>query len=259
MERHEDYTGLAAIAWDVFSGTEPGPDVPYFERILRDHPGRALDVGCGTGRLLLAYLQAGYAIEGVEPSADMRAILHRKAAEMKLKPVVYDQVMQELDLPHTYRVILVPCGSLQLVTDYNEAREAVRRLRAHLEPGGILVLTSYNMLDIYGATPSGPDDWRFRARQALPDGTELEKTSRLEQLDRLDQTLRSTVRYRRLRGDEVIEEELCNGDERWFLIHDLTLLLESSGFGDIRVIGNYTDNPPQESDYVFCFTATTRE
>ena len=258
MQQHEDYTGLAAVAWDLFSGTEPGPDVPFFERLLREHPGRALDVGCGTGRLMLAYLQAGYEIEGVEPSADMRAILHRKAAELNLKPVVYDQVMQELDLPRTYRVILVPCGSLQLVTDFHEAREAVRRLHAHLDPGGILVLTSYNMIDIYGAKPAGPDEWRFRARQALPDGTELEKTSRLDHLDLLDQTLKSTVRYRRLQGDEVIEEELCNGDERWYLIRDLTLLLEASGLREIRVTGNYTDNPAQASDYVFCFTATAR-
>ncbi len=66
MTRMADYTGLAAMARDLFSGPEPGRDDACFTRILQEHPGRALDVGCGTGRLLLAFLQAGYDIEGVE-------------------------------------------------------------------------------------------------------------------------------------------------------------------------------------------------
>ena len=256
MQRSADYTGLGAIAWELFSGTEPGPDSPFFERFLRDHRGRALDVGCGTGRLLLEYLQAGFDVEGVEPSTDMRTILHRNAAQLGLQPVVYDQMMQALDLPHTYQVIFVPCGSIQLVINRDEALEALRRFHAHLEPGGRLVLTSYNMLSILGAKPGEGDEWGFRARKTLPDGTDLDKHVRLDHLDLLDQTLKSTVRYRRLQGDEVIEEQYCTGDERWYFIHDLSLMLEATGFRDVRVTGNYADAPPAESDYVFCFAAT---
>lgn len=79
MHRLADYTGLGAVAWELFSGTEPGRDHPYFERVLIQNPGLALDVGCGTGRLLLDFLRAGHEVEGVEPSADMRTILQRNA------------------------------------------------------------------------------------------------------------------------------------------------------------------------------------
>jgi len=256
MPRMEDYTGIGAVAWELFSGTEAGRDYPFFERVLQEHPGRALDVGCGTGRLLLNFLQTGYDVEGVEPSTDMRSILQRNAAGLGLKPVVYDQLMQTLNLPHMYQTILVPCGSFQLVIDRGEAFEALRRFHAHLESGGILVLTLYNMLGLFGGTLEGSGDWGLRARQALPDGTELEKHARLDGLSKLDQTLASTLRYRRLRGQEVVEEEFCNGDMRWYVMNELAVMLEHVGFGNIRVTGNYTDAAPTDDDEVFSVLAS---
>jgi len=258
MTRRDDYTGLAAVAWELFSGSDPGRDHSFFENILQARPGRSLTVGCGTGRLLLPLLEGGYDIEGVEPSADMRAILHRAAASRFLQPVVYDQLMQTLDLPHTYQTILVPCGSFQLVTDRLEAFEALRRFHAHLEPGGLLVLTIANMLGVFGVTLEEPGDWGLRARQPLPDGTELEKHARLDHIDKLDQSLGSTLRYRRMRGSDIVEEEFCNGDMRWYVMHELTLMLQLVGFSEVRVTGAYTDAAPTDSDDVLCFLATRK-
>lgn len=256
MTRQADYTGLGATAWDLFSGTEPGRDYPFFARILADNPGRALDVGCGTGRLLLDFLHAGYDVEGVEPSADMRMILHRNAADRGLKPVVYDQLMQTLDLPHTYQTLLVPCGSFQLVIDRAEAFEALHRFYTHLDPGGLLVLTISNMLGLFSVTLEGPGDWGLRARQPLPDGTEVEKHARLDRLDKLDQSLESTLRYRRLRGEAVVEEVFCNGDMRWYVVNELAVMLEHVGFSSIRVSGTYTDAAPTDDDEWFTFSAS---
>jgi SAM-dependent methyltransferase len=257
MTRTDDYTGLAAVAWELFSGTDTGRDYAFLERVLKENPGRTLEVGCGTGRLLLHFLRAGYEVEGVEPSFDMRTILQRNAVGLGLEPVVYDQSMQELDLPHRYRTILIPCGSFQLVIDHGEAFEALRRFHAHLEPGGILVLTLYNMLSILGVTLDGSGEWGLRACQLLPDGTEMQKHARLDSLSKLDQTLASTLRYRRLRGEEVVEEEFCNGDMRWYVMHELSMMLKHVGFGNVRVTGNYTDAAPTDGDEVLSFVAST--
>ncbi len=249
----EDYTGLAAVAWELFSGEEPGRDHPFFARLLAVNPGPTLDVGCGTGRLLLPLLEAGHEVEGVEPSADMRAILHRRAADRGLTPVVHDQAMQALDLPRAYRIIFVPCGSFQLVLDRAEARETLRRFHAHLEPGGVLVLIVYPMWDVE-RTALG--EWAFRAREPLPDGSELQKHARVDAVHLIDQTLEETVRYRRLRDGEVVEEQLSSGGERWYYPHELTLMLERAGFGEVRITGNYTDAAPTDGDHVLGFVAT---
>jgi hypothetical protein len=198
-------------------------------------------------------LRAGLSVDGVEPSADMRAIIRRNGTDLTPQPVVFDQVMERLDLPHRYRTIVVPCGSFQLVRDREAAFEALRGFHAHLEPGGVLVLTIHNMLGIVGARLEEPGEWGLRARQSLPDGTVLEKHARLDQLDQIDQTLDSTVRYRRVRGEEVVEEQFSDGGMRWYFVHELQLMMEHTGYRDIQVTGTYSYALPTVDDEVWCF------
>lgn len=250
----EDYTGLAATVWDVFSGDEPGRDHAFFERAVAVGRGVALDVGCGSGRLLRPFLRAGLEVEGVDPSADILAICRRRAEAEGLFPVLYQRTMQELDLPRDYRTIFVPCGSFQLVVDRAEAFEALRRFHGHLEPGGTLILTVFNRWREMTAERMGK--WVLRHRESLRDGTELVKHARVESQNLLDQTLAVTVRYRRERDGLIVEEQMCPTTERWYFVHELTLMLEAVGFHDIRVTGNYTDDPPTDEADVLAFFAT---
>jgi SAM-dependent methyltransferase len=103
----------------------------------------ALDVGCGTGRLLLDYMQQGLDVDGMDNSPEMLSILRQKAAALGLTPQVYLQTMETLDLPRRYRVILVPSSSFQLLAEPAAAAEALRRFHAHLEPGGVLVMSLF--------------------------------------------------------------------------------------------------------------------
>src|SRR5918997_3674650 len=48
-----DYTGLAATAWELFSTDEAGPDDAFFRGIVAQFGEPALDIGCGSGRLLV--------------------------------------------------------------------------------------------------------------------------------------------------------------------------------------------------------------
>jgi SAM-dependent methyltransferase len=250
----EDYTGLGAIAWELFSGEEPGADHDFFRRLIEASGGPALDVGCGTGRLLLPYLSAGLEVEGVDPSADMLAICRQRAEARGLTPILYQQTMQALDLPRRYRTIFVPCGTIQLVVERDEAFEALRRFHAHLEPGGTLVLTVFNRWR--ERAEEQLDEWKSRARAPLPDGTELAKHARTETCNLVEQTLTMTVRYQRLREEQVIEEQLCLAPERWYFKHEMTLMLEKLGFRDVRVTGNYTDAEFSDPHYVMAFIAT---
>ena len=98
--------GLVSRWWAEFN-TE-GPEIEYFQRFVeRGQP--ALDVACGTGRLLIPWLKAGLDVEGVDISDDMLALCRERGEREGLSPTLYAQSMHELDLPRRYRTIVV-CG-----------------------------------------------------------------------------------------------------------------------------------------------------
>src|SRR3954471_4387091 len=103
--------GLVAKWWSEFN--VDGPEVPYFQAIIERFGQPALDVACGTGRLLLPYLRAGLDVDGCDISEDMLALCREAAAREGLSPTLYAQAMYELDLPRRYRTIVV-CGGLGL-------------------------------------------------------------------------------------------------------------------------------------------------
>ncbi len=69
-----DYRGLAAECYDLWFGAEPFWDQAFFHQRLCRNGGVALEIACGTGRLLVPFLRDGLAVEGVDASAEMLEI-----------------------------------------------------------------------------------------------------------------------------------------------------------------------------------------
>lgn len=108
-----EYHGLMVATWDLFRGdTSNWEDRAFFLELIRRTGQPVLDVGCGTGRLLLDYLAQGIDIDGIDNSPDMLGLLQKKAQALNLQPRVYQQEMQALDLPTS---LWVNPGPLQLL------------------------------------------------------------------------------------------------------------------------------------------------
>ena len=57
FDERDLFTGLSALHWSTTSTTDPRRDKPFYKGILEKAEGRALELGCGAGRLLLTFLQ----------------------------------------------------------------------------------------------------------------------------------------------------------------------------------------------------------
>src|SRR5688500_12246023 len=105
IDEAELYSGHAALMWAAYD--ETGWDHDYYKRVLEKNGGIALDIGCGTGRLLRRYLKAGLNVEGVDIAADMLEHCRRLAEADGLTVTLYNQPMQALDLPKKYDTIYI--------------------------------------------------------------------------------------------------------------------------------------------------------
>lgn len=89
--------GLVARWWAEFN--TDGPEIGYFKGLIQRFGEPAVDVACGTGRLLIPFLREGLDVDGCDISRDMLALCDHKARTQGLSPRLYEQPMHDLDLP----------------------------------------------------------------------------------------------------------------------------------------------------------------
>jgi SAM-dependent methyltransferase len=254
-----NWTGLAAQAWDPSGGDKAQQDHDFILSILQQQPGPALDVGCGTGRLLLRYLRAGFEVDGIDTSADMLAICRKKAVALGVMPNLYQQAMQRLDVPRRYATIYIPCGTFCLITERQEAWETLVRLYAHLEDDGVLVFNlfwPFSAGEPLSANPLGQQDgWGELWSHTQPDGSSIAQHLMRLKVDRVEQLLVAKRRYQQIVDGQVVAEEIFDANERWYFKHEMFLLLEKAGFQTISAIGDWTNLPFAEPHSSLVFIA----
>ncbi|MFV0533009.1 MAG: class I SAM-dependent methyltransferase [Cumulibacter sp.] len=112
-----------------------------FTRLITNAGGAALELGSGTGRLMLRLLAAGYQVEGVEISDEMIAECLAEADRLGLKPVVHHGSFAPLDESLSgYSAIYCPLNAFSFIIDDDMAVTAVRSYVAALNRGGVLAL-----------------------------------------------------------------------------------------------------------------------
>lgn len=260
IEPQSWHRGLVARWWSLFR--VGGPEVEYFRRFVEaGEP--ALDVACGTGRLLVPYVEAGLDVDGCDVSADMIALCASAAEAVGASPDLHCQAMHELDLRRRYRTIYV-CGGLGLGSTREQDQEALRRLYEHLEPGGLLVLDNevpYSDPAHWGLWPRGtrgslPERVQPPGeRQLGPDGDEYALQSRLLSLDPLLQQQSWEINAHRWRDGELIAEETHRLTANLYFMGEVVMMLELSGFSDVEVRGGYNDQPPTPDDTFLVYLA----
>jgi ubiquinone/menaquinone biosynthesis C-methylase UbiE len=248
-----EYRGLIAQAWDLLRGdTSDWGDRPFYRDIIRASGQPALDIGCGTGRLLLDYLADGIDIDGVDSSPEMLEIFRQKAQKRGLHPTLYQQNMEALDLPRSYRTIIVPSSSFQLITDPHDAAEAMRRFLHHLEPRGTLVLPFMIPWDGPATESIVAVDWEVVAEQVRPeDGLLIRRWTRAT-YDLAQQLEHTEDRYEVIREGEIIESEHHSRSpaSRWYTPAQAIKLYEDAGFITIRILKEFTQELASPSDPV---------
>lgn len=245
-----EYRGLMAATWDDLRRDSPRwEDRGFYLKVIQQYGEPVLDVGCGTGRLLLDYLAAGIDIDGVDCSPEMLALCRQKAGALSLRSVLYEQYMEALALPRTYRTILVPSSSFQLLTEVEGAREAMRRFRAHLQPGGVLVMP-FMILWREGDPQETP--WQVREARR-DDGVVVRRRSRsrYEPARRLEHTEDT---YELERAGAVVRSEHYRRSPavRWYTQAEARALYHEAGVADVRGCHGFTFEPARADDPLFC-------
>lgn len=244
------FSGLEASLHDVFwSADGPPAELPLVDAFLAEYlrPDRsALELGCGSGRLLLPLLATGHPLEGLDDSAEMLALCRESAGQMGLEPHLHHQDIAKLDLPGRYGAITIPAFTLQLLPDPLAVLKSVRR---HLFPEGGLYLTCFYPHDeLSGEIPEGT--W-LHDRTVRMDDDRQAVLHTCHHIDREQQILTRHHRYQVVAPDGAAGEAHESSQHlRYFVPDQWEKLLVSAGFGPDLLIADMdpgSDISPEEA------------
>jgi SAM-dependent methyltransferase len=244
-----EYYGLMAEFWDLFRGdTSTWEDRFFYLDAVKKYGQPVLDVGCGTGRILLDFMGQGIDMDGVDNSPDMLALCKRKAEKLNLNPAVYQQEMIELSLPRKYQTILVPSSSFQLLLDASLPPLAMQRFYEHLLPGGVLVMPFMTLW-----TPGQPLEDEYTREAIRPEDGATVRRWQYSRFDPATDFEHTIERYEIIQTGQVIvsEEHHQSPATRSYTQAQAVGLYQQAGFKDIQVFSEFTFEPVKSTDTTF--------
>ncbi len=230
----QPYLSLEAELHDAFwQAEDDGSEIRLMADFLRERPGKALEMGAGSGRLVIPLLEAGFDVEGLEISDDMLEMARAKSGP-GIDGRFHRGDMEQWSDGRKFHSILAPAFVLQLAAN---PEAALRHWAGLLEPGGGLYLSIFTpYAELLGDLPE--HQWYEDHLVTLPDGRE----GLLETRHRLDRGLRLLEREHRysISGSAPAKHE-SRQSLRWFEHREMVALLGKCGF---RVDGFFLDFDP---------------
>jgi SAM-dependent methyltransferase len=244
--------GLVARWWAEFN--EEGPEIALFRRYIDEYGDPVLDTGCGTGRLLVPYIESGLKVDGSDASEDMLYWCRKKLQDKGLESNLYAQPMHQLALPNRYQCI-VNCGAFGIGGDREQDIEGLKRVYRHLNPGGAFIVDHYlpnfgNKEAWLSWLPGHEGDFpkSFEPdgdRKTAADGTELEICHRYLSFNPLLQTQEREIQVKHYRNGELVTTETSSLVDNIYFMNEIILMLQHVGFVNVRVRSASTNQAPK--------------
>jgi len=243
------YTGgLAVAAYDLFTGFGLlAGDVEFY----LDHAQRfgtpILELGAGTGRVLVPLAAAGHDIVGLDRSPQMFAVAEAKLAQNPAAAAharLVEGDMTEFDLRQRFAQVIVPARAFQHLIAPAQQRAALRCIRRHLAPGGHLILDLFDPKFelLFG---SGQAPLPSREARDPHSGHLIRRTNMSRLTDPILQTVQENLRFETLDATgAVIASQDTSWTVRWSTRQEMAYLLELCGFEPVSEFSDFSGSPP---------------
>ena len=220
-------------------------DVPYdaWCSFLKDrlagqgiHDGLALELGCGTGKMMERMAKAGFDMIGVDSSPDMLQIARERSEGLPYSLLYLLQDMREFELYGTVRAVFSICDSVNYILDPEELAEVFRLVNNYLDPGGIFLFdfnTEYKYRDLMGETTIAED----REDVSFIWYNEYDGAEHLNYIDLNVFVKEEKNLYRKFSEQHI---------QRGYRLEEMIRLVERSGLAYLAAYDDYTLEPAGE-------------
>jgi len=242
----DDYATVSEL-YDSVVPYRDRPDVSFYVDLAKAARDPVLELGCGTGRVLIPTARAGVNITGVDVSPGMLAVCRQKLAgepaDVQARARLVEADMRNFDLGTAFRLITIPFRPFQHLLEVHDQLACLAGVRSHLTDGGRVVIDVFNPSlpaltgeALVNEESAGPDF-------VTPDGRRVVHTHRIASRDVHRQILNVELIYTITRPDGGHERAVHELQMRYYFRYELEHLLVRAGFVVDAVYADYERNP----------------
>ena len=218
-------------------------DLDFWIELAEEFGGPVLELGCGTGRVLLNLARRGHAVTGIDNAPEMLDRLRAKleaasGRHLAAPPSIVQAGMEDFDLPGSFGLAIMPFNTFMHLQTQEAQLAVLGRIRKHLAPGGALALDVTNPAEAYAAQEQG-----LTLERSFADGDRTVQQFSSVALDRAAQLARITWIYDATAPDGSVQRSIVPLTLRYTFPAEMRLLLERAGFSLTHLYGDYDRSP----------------
>ncbi len=243
-----EYQTTARFYDQLYADAAP-VDLEFYLELARDCGGTVLELGCGTGRVVLPLARAGFSVTGVDNSPAMleqlRAKLADEPAEVQQRITLVEGSMEGTDLREKFALVTMPFRAFQHLLTVEQQQAALGTVARHMGRDGLFVYNTFSpslpyivdamrrgqiwMTDHQWSDPGSGRRYRRMHSLRYDPGTQVADIDwRFEEFDG---------------GGRLLDTWIEPMQMRWTYRFEAEHLLRLSGFEIIAAYGDYTKTP----------------
>ena len=248
---YEEYAFVAEF-YDSVVPYAGRADVDFFVEMARESPGAVLEIGCGTGRVLIPTARAEKDIVGLDLSTRMLTICREKLAlepdPVQARVQLVQEDMRRFELSRKFGLATLPFRPFQHLTTVDDQLSCLASIRNHLVDGGRLILDLFNhsltlLMDDRYLEEDG-EETEF----AMTDGRKVVRRGRTVSRDLFNQIQDVELIYYVTHPDGRDERLVHRFQMRHLFRFDAEHLLARSGFQVEELYADYDKSPIGSKD-----------
>lgn len=223
-------------------------DVQFYSDYAVESGGEVLEVGCGTGRVLIPTARAGVPVTGLDSSDEMLKICRRKLdaepARVAERVRLVNADMREFDLERKFALITIPFGPFNYLVTVEDQISCLNCIRAHLgDTGRVIIDFWYPDLRELWKSESGADIVNEKKPFTTPDGRAVNWGIRNASVDYSRQIIHEEMYYDIRYPGGRRERLVYPAPMRYFFKFEVEHLFARAGFEIEAVYADFNKEP----------------
>ncbi|MCD6328223.1 class I SAM-dependent methyltransferase [bacterium] len=257
-----DFESFFADYYDLTPAYAMRGDLGFYTGCSKAAQGRTLELGCGTGRIIIPIARAGCGVVGLDYSKSMLSRCEKKLQDepqdVQERVTTVRGDMTDFDLKERFHLITAPFRSFSHLVTVEEQLSCLDCVHKHLLPNGRFVLELFQM------NPGRIKDSKYLNEAedtpefTLPDGRRLSRTNRTTAFHRAEQFNDVELIYHVTHPDGHAERLVQAFPFRYYCRFEVEHLLARSGLEILDLFGDFDKSPLTDDSPEMIFVAESR-